>query len=100
MNDTNPSGPSPTPSPRATTARTLAQAATGCIVLGLVIASPAGAMFLHGLATLFALPSVLMARGPARIFPAIVLALAVAMLIATYPEFREHMADYAARARR
>jgi len=100
MSDAAPPEPSPTPSPRATTARTLAQAATGCIVLGLVILSPAGAMFLHGLAALFALPSVLMARGPARLFPGIVLALALAMLYATYPEFREHMADYAARARR
>lgn len=84
---------------RATTARTLAQAAIACIVLGWIIGSPAGAMFLHGLAALFGLPSVLMARGNARFFPGVVLGVALAMLVVTYPQYREHMAAYSAKAR-
>lgn len=83
---------------RATTSGTLAKAAIACLVLGWIVGAPTGAMFLHTLAAVFALPAVLMARGPARFLPGVVLGIALAMMIATYPAYREHMAAYAAKA--
>jgi hypothetical protein len=77
-----------------TTARTLAQAAVGWIVLGLVIGSPAGSTFLYALGALFALPSMLLARGHARVFHALILGAALFLLAVIYPEYREHMARW------
>jgi hypothetical protein len=85
---------------RTTTSATLAKAAVACLVLGWIVGSPAGAMFLHTLAAVFALPAVLMARGNARFLPGVVLGVALAMTIVTYPQYREHMAAYAAKAQR
>jgi hypothetical protein len=84
----------------STTARTLAIVGVACLLLGFSIGSPAGAMFLHGLAVLFALSSVLLARGLARFFSGLVLGVALAMLVVTYPAYREHMAAYATKAQR
>jgi len=83
---------------RATTARTLVVAAGMCLLFGFAVGSPAGAMFFHGVAALFALPSVLMHRGNARFLPGVVLGIALAMLVTTYPQYRDHMAAYAAKA--
>ena len=83
---------------RATTARTLAIAAGVCLLFGFAVGSPAGAMVFYGLAALCALPSVLMTLGNARFLPGVVLGVALAMLVVTYPHFREHMAAYSAKA--
>jgi hypothetical protein len=84
---------------RAATARTLAWAALGCIILGLALGSPAGSLFLQAVAVFFALPSVLLARGRARVLSVLVLAVALYFLTILYPEYREHMTRWAGAAR-
>jgi len=82
---------------RTTTARALVRVATGCIILGLLIGSPAGSMFFYGLGALFAFPSVLLERGRSRVLAALVLGAALSLLVIIYPEYREHMARWTAR---
>ncbi len=84
---------------RATTAKTLWQAAAGCIVLGLAVGSPDGSLALLAVAALFALPSVLLARGRARVLPALMLGVALYSLAVVYPAFREHRARWTERVR-
>lgn len=79
---------------RATSARTLTIAAGVSLLLGMMVGSPAGAMFGYGLAAVTALAATLLARGRARWVALAVWVTAFGLACFVYPEFGAHMAGY------
>ncbi len=76
------------------TAKTFVWAAAGSILLGMVIMSPAGGLFLYAIATLCAVvPTIFSAKGH-RIAGGVLLALSLALLAVTYPKYDAEMTSY------
>jgi membrane protein implicated in regulation of membrane protease activity len=79
-------------------ARTSAWASAISLLLGMVVLSPAGSFFLYGLAALAALIPITIGGWRPRIAGAVILALSLILLVATYPKFDTEMTRYKQRA--
>lgn len=75
-------------------AKALLGAAAISLVLGMVVISPAGGLFLYGLAALLALAPIFGGDKKVRIAAGVLLALALVLLATTYPEYAKEMARY------
>lgn len=79
-------------------AKTFVWAAVSSILLGMVVMSPAGSLFLYSIAALFAaIPAIFGAKGT-RIAGGVILAISIALLAVTYPKFDAEMTKYKERA--
>lgn len=76
------------------TAKTLVWAAASGILLGMVVISPAGGLFLYSIAALFAvIPTIFSTKGY-RIAGGFLLAASLVLLAVTYPQYDAEMTSY------
>lgn len=76
------------------TAKTFVWAAVSSILLGMVVMSPAGSLFLYSIAALCAVvPTLFSAKGH-RIAGGVLLAASLALLAVTYPKYDAEMTRY------
>jgi len=80
-------------------ARTLVWTAVILLVLGLIVPSPAGSIFLFGLAALCALFPTAFARKGAQLGAAAALLVAVGLAVLAYPQYQQHMGAFTERGR-
>lgn len=80
-------------------AKALTGAAVICLILGMLIISPAGSLFLYAMAALCAaIPTVFGDRG-ARVAGAVVLVVSLLLAVVTYPRYGADMTRYRERAK-
>ncbi len=79
-------------------AKTFIWASVISLLLGMVVMSPAGGLFLYALAVLAALTPAIFGGGRLRIVGALLLAVSLALLAVTYPKFDAEMTKYKQRA--
>ena len=76
------------------TAKTFVWAAVSSILLGMVVMSPAGGLFLYSIAALCAVvPTIFSTKGH-RIAGGVLLAVSLALLAVTYPKYDAEMTSY------
>jgi len=80
------------------TARTFVWAAAGSMLLGTVVMSPAGSLFLYAIAALCAVAPTIFSTKGNRIAGGVLLAASLALLAVAYPEYEAEMTGYRARA--
>lgn len=80
------------------TAKTFVWAAVSSILLGMVVMSPAGSLFLYSIAALCAVVPTIFGTKGTRIAGGVILAISIALLAVTYPKFDAEMTKYRARA--
>ena len=68
------------------------------LLLGMAVMSPVGGFFLYALAALAALIPAIFSRGRLRVAGAVIVAVSIALLAATYPKFDAEMTSYKQRA--
>lgn len=79
-------------------AKTFVWAAIISIIFGMAVMSPAGSFFLYAIAALFAaIPAIFSTKGT-RIAAIVILAISIALLAVTYPEYDAEMTKYKERA--
>ncbi len=79
-------------------AKALVGASVISIILGLVVMSPAGGLFLYALAALAALVPTIFGKGKLRFAGAAALVAALVLLVVTYPKYEAEMTRYKQRA--
>jgi len=79
-------------------AKALVSVSAICLLLVLVVMSPAGGLFLYALAALAALIPTIFGKGKLRFAGAVALAAALALLAVTYPKYAAEMTRYKQRA--
>ena len=75
-------------------ARTFVWAAIISIILGIMIITPAGSVFLYLIAVLFAAIPAIFGAKKTRIAAIVILAVSIALLVVTYPIYDAHMTKY------
>lgn len=76
------------------TAKTFVWAAASSILLGMVVMSPAGSLFLYSIAALCAVVPTLFSTKGHRIAGGVLLAVSLALLAVTYPKYDAEMTRY------
>src|SRR3989344_804291 len=76
------------------TAKTFVWAAVSSILLGMVVMSPAGGLFLYSIAALCAVVPALFSTKGHRIAGGALLAVSLALLAVTYPKYDAEMTSY------
>ena len=76
------------------TAKTFVWAAVSSILLGMVVMSPAGSLFLYSIAALCAVVPAIFGTKGYRIAGGVLLAVSLALLAVTYPEYDAEMTRY------
>ena len=82
----------------AKSAKTFVWASVISLLLGLVVMSPAGGVFLYAISALVALIPIVIGGWRLRIAGAVILAVSLVLLTATHPKFDSEMARYKQRA--
>jgi len=80
------------------TAKTFIWASAICLLLGMVVMSPAGSVFLYALAVLATLIPIIIGNNRLRIAGVLILLVTLALLAVTYPKFDAEMNTYMQRA--
>lgn len=76
------------------TTKTFVWAASIIFLLGMMIMSPTGSFFLYSVAALFAVIPTIFGAKKTRIVAVVILAVSIALLVATYPKFSAEMTKY------
>jgi len=76
------------------TATTFVWAAASSVLLGTVIPSPAGSLFLYSIAAIFAVFTAIFSTKGHRIAGVVLLVVSLALLAVTYPEYGAEMTKY------
>ena len=76
------------------TAKTFVWAAVSSILLGMVVMSPAGSLFLYSIAALCAVVPAIFGTKGHRIAGGVLLAVSLALLAVTYPKYDAEMTRY------
>jgi membrane protein implicated in regulation of membrane protease activity len=76
------------------TAKTFVWAAVSSILLGMVVMSPAGSLFLYSIAALCAVVPAIFGTKGLRIAGGVLLAVSLALLAVTYPKYDAEMTRY------
>ena len=82
----------------AKSAKTFVWASVISLLLGMVVMSPAGSVFLYAVSVLAALMPIAVGGWKLRIAGAVLVAVSLVLLTATYPKFDSEMTRYKQRA--